>query len=52
MPAHIKSILTQTSVTIPVLNKKMDLAIWQGVFLYEHRIFPKTRTISFSFVGE
>ena len=37
MPAHIKSLLTQTSVTIPILNKKMDLGTWQGVFLFEHR---------------
>ena len=52
MPAHIKSLLTQTSVTIPVLNGKMDLGIWQGIFLYEHRINSKTRKINVSFIGE
>ena len=52
MPAHIKSLLTQTSVTIPILNKKMNLGTWQGVFLYEHRIYSKTRKINLSFIGE
>ena len=52
MPAHIKSLLTQTSVTVPVLNGKMDLGIWQGIFLYEHRIYAKTRKINLSFIGE
>ena len=52
MPAHIKSLLTQTSVTVPVLNGKMDLGIWQGIFLYEHRINSKTRKINVSFIGE
>ena len=32
MPAHIKSMLTQTSLTIPVSNKKMNLGTWQGIF--------------------
>lgn len=52
MPAHIKSLLTQTSLNVPVLNKKMNLGTWQGIFLYEHRIQPKTRKINLSFVGE
>tara|TARA_B100001750_G_C15102483_1_gene396121 strand:- start:98 stop:529 length:432 start_codon:yes stop_codon:yes gene_type:complete len=52
MPAHIKSLLTQTSITVPVLNGKMDLGIWQGIFLYEHRIYSKTRKINLSFIGE
>jgi len=52
MPAHIKSILTQTSLTVPVLNKKLDLGTWQGIFLYEHRINHQTRNINLSFIGE
>ena len=51
MPAHIKSILTQTSLNVPVLNKKMNLGTWQGIFLYEHRIHSKTRKINLSFIG-
>ena len=50
MPAHIKSLLTQTSLTIPILNKKMNLGTWQGIFLYEHRINPKIRKINLSFI--
>ena len=34
MPAHIKSMLTQTSLTVPVRDKKMNLGTWQGIFLY------------------
>jgi len=52
MPAHIKSLLNQTSLTIPVLNQKMNLGTWQGIFLFEHRIYPKTRKIILSFIGE
>ena len=52
MPAHIKSLLTQTSLIVPVLNKKMDLGTWQGVFLYEHRIQLHTRKINLSFIGK
>ena len=37
MPAHIKSMLTQTSLTIPVNNNQLDLGTWQGIFLFEHR---------------
>ena len=52
MPAHIKSLLTQTSLTIPILNKQMNLGTWQGIFLYEHRIHPKIRKVNLSFKGE
>ena len=37
MPAHIKSALTATSVTIPILDGKLALGTWQGIFLWEHR---------------
>ena len=52
MPAHIKSCLTQTSLTIPILNKKMDLGTWQGIFFYEHRFHSKIRNIILTFIGE
>ena len=51
MPAHIKTLLTHASLTIPILNQEMNLGLWQGVFLYEHRIIPKTRKINLSFLG-
>ena len=52
MPAHIKSILTQTSLTIPVSNKKMNLGTWQGIFLIEHRFSSKKRKINLTLMGE
>ena len=37
MPAHIKSALTNTSLGVPIKDKKLDLGTWQGIFLFEHR---------------
>jgi secondary thiamine-phosphate synthase enzyme len=37
MPAHIKAALTATSISIPILRKKLALGIWQGIYLWEHR---------------
>ena len=52
MPAHIKSMLTQTSLTIPVSNKKMNLGTWQGIFLIEHRSSSMQRKIKLTLLGE
>ena len=52
MPAHIKSMLTQTSLTIPVNNKKMNLGTWQGIFLIEHRSSSIQRKINLTLLGE
>ena len=51
MPAHIKSMLTQTSLTIPVNNKKMNLGTWQGVFLIEHRASTMQRKLNLTLMG-
>ena len=51
MPAHIKSLLTQTSLTVPIENNKMDLGMWQGIFLFEHRRSSFSRTIKLSLIG-
>ena len=51
MPAHIKYMLTQTSLTIPIKNKKLTLGNWQGIYLFEHRYNPHKRKISLSFIG-
>jgi secondary thiamine-phosphate synthase enzyme len=51
MPAHIRSILTLTSLTIPVENHQCDLGTWQGVFLWEHRTSPHRRRITVSVAG-
>ena len=52
MPAHIKSMLTQTSLTIPVSNKRMNLGTWQGIFLIEHRSSSMKRKINLTLMGE
>jgi len=52
MPAHIKSMLTQTSLIIPVSNKKMNLGTWQGIFLIEHRSSSMKRKINLTLIGE
>jgi secondary thiamine-phosphate synthase enzyme len=52
MPAHIRSILTLTSLTIPVDQSRCDLGTWQGVFLWEHRTSPHRRRITVTVSGE
>jgi secondary thiamine-phosphate synthase enzyme len=51
MPAHIRSILTLTSLTIPVDENRCDLGTWQGVFLWEHRTSPHRRRITVTVSG-
>ncbi len=51
MPAHIKSVLTQTSLIIPVKDSQMDLGTWQGVFLFEHRIASMKRMLKLTLFG-
>ena len=45
MPAHIKSVVTATSVSIPVLNGSLALGVWQGIFLWEHRYRSSVREV-------
>ncbi|MBU2891104.1 secondary thiamine-phosphate synthase enzyme YjbQ [Celeribacter halophilus] len=45
MPAHIKSALLPTSITIPVIAGRMALGTWQGVYLFEHRTRPHVRRV-------
>ncbi len=52
MPAHLRSALTQTQLSIPVQGGKPLLGTWQGVFLFEHRRNPPTREIALHLVGE
>lgn len=52
MPAHIRSALTQTQLSIPIRNKEMALGIWQGIYLFEHRVHPHTRNILLHLLGE
>ena len=51
MPAHIKSALTQTSLSIPIENFEITLGTWQGIYLFEHRTMRHTRTIKLHLIG-
>jgi secondary thiamine-phosphate synthase enzyme len=51
MPAHVRSILTQTSLTLPVERSRCDLGTWQGIYLWEHRTAPHRRRITVSVIG-
>ena len=51
MPSHIKSALTQTSLTIPIADGTLALGTWQAVFLFEHRAAPHRRQIVMHAVG-
>lgn len=46
MPSHVRSILTQNFLMIPVTNKKLDLGTWQGIYLWEHRLRSHCRKIT------
>jgi secondary thiamine-phosphate synthase enzyme len=52
MPAHVRSILTQTSIGIPVADGKLALGTWQGIYLWEHRTSPHRRSVSVTVIGE
>ena len=52
MPAHIRSILTNTSLSIPIINSKLELGIWQGIYLYEHRRQSYSRKVIVNIIGE
>jgi secondary thiamine-phosphate synthase enzyme len=52
MPSHIRMVLTRTSETVPIVDGKMQLGTWQGVFLFEHRRAPHRRKVSITIIGE
>lgn len=45
MPAHIRAALTQTHLSVPVLDGKMAMGIWQGIYVFEHRRHPHQRRV-------
>lgn len=51
MPAHIRSILTQSSLSIPIRQGRCDLGTWQGLYLWEHRTAPHKRRITLSVIS-
>ncbi|HEY2102029.1 MAG TPA: secondary thiamine-phosphate synthase enzyme YjbQ [Chthoniobacterales bacterium] len=52
MPSHIRMVLTRTSETIPIMDGRMQLGTWQGIFLFEHRRAPHKRKIALTIIGE
>ncbi len=52
MPAHVRTALTQTHLSIPLLEGRAALGQWQGVFLYEHRHIPGKRRVLLHLIGE
>lgn len=51
MPAHVRTVLTQNSLSIPVKDGSADLGTWQGVYVWEHRTSPHRRRVTVSVVG-
>lgn len=51
MPSHIRMVLTGCSEVIPIIDGKLALGSWQGLFLFEHRNAPHTRKIAISILG-
>ena len=51
MPAHIKSALTNNQISLSIKDSNLLLGIWQGLYLFEHRLNPQNRTIIHHFIG-
>jgi secondary thiamine-phosphate synthase enzyme len=52
MPAHVRTVLTQTSIGIPIADSRLMLGTWQGLYLWEHRTSPHQRRITVTIIGE
>jgi secondary thiamine-phosphate synthase enzyme len=52
MPAHVRTVLTQTSIGVPVEAKRLALGTWQGLYLWEHRKAPHERRVTVTVVGD
>src|SRR5512141_322319 len=52
MPAHVRTALTAVNLSIPVSLGQLALGTWQGIYLWEHRRAPHSRTVSLHFIGE
>src|SRR5437763_4531423 len=51
MPSHIRTVLARTSETVPIIDGKMQLGTWQGIFLFEHRRESHQRKVSVTMIG-
>jgi secondary thiamine-phosphate synthase enzyme len=52
MPAHIRSAITQTQLSIPVIDGRLGLGTWQGIFVCEHRARPHARSLILHLIGD
>jgi len=52
MPAHVRSVLTQSDLNLPVIGGRCALGTWQGIFLWEHRHAPHTRRVVITVQGD
>lgn len=52
MPAHVRSILTQSDLNLPVADGRCALGTWQGIYLWEHRLRPHDRRVLLTISGE
>lgn len=52
MPAHIRTVLSGSSVTVPIIDGRLGLGTWQGIYVWEHRSHRHTREIVITVVGE
>jgi secondary thiamine-phosphate synthase enzyme len=52
MPAHIRTALTQVQITIPLIDGRLALGTWQGIYLFEHRRRPHSRTLALHLLGD
>ena len=52
MPAHLRTALTQVQLSIPLIDARLALGTWQGIYLFEHRRRPHRRTLALHLIGE
>ncbi|RFU44990.1 secondary thiamine-phosphate synthase enzyme YjbQ [Paraburkholderia sp. DHOC27] len=52
MPAHLRTVLTQVQLSVPIEHGSMTLGTWQGIYLFEHRRRPQTRDIVAHLIGD
>jgi len=52
MPAHVRSVLTHNSISLPISGGRCILGTWQGIYLWEHRLQPHVRRITLTAYGE
>lgn len=52
MPAHLRTALTQVQLSIPLIEGRLALGTWQGIYLFEHRRRPHRRTLALHVIGD